>query len=122
MTQRNGHVYLCHALRLVHALRRGLLVGGHSGFYMGNLVHREDAKLVTCLEGIFTFSEIAEKGVKYINPLICLPQTSRGHFRRHCPSVGDWIGSVNRISDSDYFRIVCHPTGTRVRSSVYLLW
>jgi hypothetical protein len=70
MTQRKGHVYLCHALRLVHALRRGLLVGGHSGFYMGNLVHREDAKLVTCLEGIFTFSEIAEKGVKYINPLI----------------------------------------------------
>jgi len=51
----SGHyAYLCHALGLVHALRRGLLVGGHSGFYMGNLVHSEDAKLGICFEGIFT--------------------------------------------------------------------
>jgi hypothetical protein len=42
---KDEYAYLCHAHRLVHALGRGLLVGGHSGFYMGNLVHREDAKV-----------------------------------------------------------------------------
>lgn len=42
---KDEYSYLCHAHRLVHALRWGLLVGGHRGFYMGVLVHREDAKV-----------------------------------------------------------------------------
>src|ERR1700722_18151916 len=48
MTQRTGHyAYLSHAHRLVHVLRRGLLVFGCRGFYMGILVRREDAKVTT---------------------------------------------------------------------------
>ena len=42
-----NHVYLGHAHGLVHILRRGLLVVGYGGFYMGILVHGEDVKVAT---------------------------------------------------------------------------